>query len=410
MRILVVGKGGREHALAKKLEDSPLCGKLWVVPGNSGMKKAGVACHPAERPEEILAFALKENIDLAVLGPETAILSELKEILESQGIRVFAPSRRAALLESSKRYCKEILAQAQVPTAKFKVAFDLDSAMELISVHDFSSPLVLKADGLAQGKGVVVASHREKAAAAARELSDNYGFPLLLEECLIGRELSAFALCDGEEFLVLGTACDYKRISRDPFSANTGGMGAYSPCDFLTDEDEEQIKVVFARTLQTMKDSGVPFQGFLFAGLMKTKRGIEVIEFNVRMGDPETQALLPRIKTDLLDLIDKAFRHQLSSQSVEVFPQSAIHVVLVSQGYPERTMSLGHPLTLPPKLQSEVYFAGVADKNDFLVNSGGRVLGVTALASSRGEAREIAYRDVAQIHFEGCYCREDIGL
>ena len=409
MRVLVVGQGGREHALARQLKSSPLCKQLWVLPGNPGMERDGIACYPAKTPEEIFDFARREHFDIAVLGPETAILSDLKELLESQKIRVFAPSQRAALLESSKNYCKEILAMSGVPTAKFQVAHDLQSANDLILTHDFSAPLVVKADGLAQGKGVAVVETMERALAAVRELSQSYGFPVLIEECLVGPELSAFALCDNEDFVILGTACDYKRITPDAFSANTGGMGAYSPCDFLTVDDHHQIHSLFQKTLKTMVDTDVPFQGFLFAGLMKTAKGIYTLEFNVRMGDPETQALLPRLKTDLLSVIDKALNHDLSTQEIEHVDESSVHVVMVSQGYPEKQMLLGKKLTLPlASSDAKVFFAGVSGDQDGLFNSGGRVLGVTALAKTKEDARKKAYQEIKRFQFEGCYYREDI--
>nr|WP_295903912.1 phosphoribosylamine--glycine ligase [uncultured Bdellovibrio sp.] len=412
MKIVVVGKGGREHALAKKLKESSLVTELWVCPGNPGMAQAGISCAPFESPEMIERFCLENKVSLVVVGPEAAILSDLKKNLEAQGIPCFAPSRAVAELESSKLFCKGILHDAQVPTAKCVVSYTTADAVLAVEKHDFSSPLVVKADGLAQGKGVWVCESRAKAVEAVETLGTQFGYPLLLEECLIGKELSAFALCDGKDFVLLGTACDYKRITPDPFSANTGGMGAYSPCDFISQEDEQTIGDIFAKTLTCLEAKKMPYQGFLFAGLMKTDKGIYVLEYNVRMGDPETQALLPRIKTDLLKLIVSAVTHELKNQACELSKKASVHVVAVSQGYPQTQMLLGNPISYPEKanLVSDLYFAGVSEKQNHLVNSGGRVLGVTALADSKQAARAQAYQDMRKISFEGMYMREDIGL
>ena len=412
MRVLVVGKGGREHALAKKISQSKQLDRLWIAPGNPGMKIQGFECVPTEKSEEILSFCKDLHVDLVVLGPEAAILSDLKEKLEAQGISCVAPSKEAAQLEASKVFCKNILTNAQLKTASYEVVRDEKTAEALINQHNFAKPLVLKADGLAQGKGVHVCETKEQAETGLKTLAQNYGYPLLLEECLIGKELSAFALCDGEEFILLGTACDYKRINSDIFSANTGGMGAYSPCDFLTEQDEEEISEIFKKSLKTMKKQGTPFTGFLFAGLMKTAEGIQVLEFNVRLGDPETQALLPRIESDFLELMVKAQQSRLKGQKIEFKDRKAVHVVAVSQGYPSAQMELGHDIELPTKISeaAEIYFAGVGSKNEKLINNGGRVLGVTALAKTREEARQAAYEEIKKVRFKGLYFREDIAL
>ncbi|WP_374074797.1 phosphoribosylamine--glycine ligase [Bdellovibrio bacteriovorus] len=411
MKVVVVGKGGREHALAKKLKESSLVTDLWVCPGNPGMAQAGFQCAPYETPEAVERFCLEQSVSLVVVGPEALILSNLKANLEAQGIPCFAPSKAVAELESSKLFCKGVLNDAQVPTAKCTVSYSLEVAIKSVETHDFSLPLVVKADGLAQGKGVWVCESREKALEAVHALGSQFGYPLLLEECLIGKELSAFALCDGKDFVLLGTACDYKRITPDPFSANTGGMGAYSPCDFITKEDEQTILNIFAKTLTCLESKKMPYQGFLFAGLMKTDKGIFVLEYNVRMGDPETQALLPRVKSDLLKLIVAAVTHELKNQTCELSSQTSVHVVAVSQGYPQAQMLLGNPISYPElkELKSDLYFAGVTERQNHLVNSGGRVLGVTALATSKHEARDQAYNDIHKISFQGMYMREDIG-
>lgn len=411
MRVLVVGKGGREHALAQKISESRQTDRLWVAPGNPGMVLMGLECVDLERTADVLEFCEFNHVDLVVLGPEAAILSDLKVNLEAKGISCLAPSPEAAQLEASKIFCKKVLINAQLPTAPYEVVRDLTSGMALISKHNFANPLVIKADGLAQGKGVHVCATQEQAIQSLSEVSRNYGFPVLFEQCLSGRELSAFALCDGEDFILLGTACDYKRINASVFSANTGGMGAYSPCDFLTEQDEEDISEIFRKSLKAMKKQGTPFAGFLFAGLMKTEQGIFVLEFNVRLGDPETQALLPRIESDFLELMVKSMQGRLKSQRIEFKPDQSVHVVVASQGYPGSHMELGHTIEIPrARQEAQIYFSGVSTKEEKLVNSGGRVLGVTALAQTREEARRKVYETISGIQFKGRYFREDIAL
>lgn len=409
MKIVVVGKGGREHALAQKLKASSLVTALTVCPGNPGMEKAGLSCFPAENVDEIVKYCIEQRMALVVVGPEAAILSDLKSRLEENGIACFAPDPVVARLESSKLFCKGILRSAGVSTASCVVAYSHDEALDLLAGQSF--PLVVKADGLAAGKGVWVCENREKAAEAVQNLGKQFGFPLLFEEYLAGPELSAFALCDGQDFVVLGTACDYKRITSDPFSANTGGMGAYSPCDFISPEDEKEIHQIFSKTLQTLSSKGMPYQGFLFAGLMKTPQGLSVLEFNVRLGDPETQALLPRIESDLADLIRRAVTHQLLGAECKLTPSKSLHVVATSEGYPQSVMKLGHPIqySWPEKNFAHLYFSGVSTQGDSLTNSGGRVLGITALAESKEQARTLAYQEMRKVSFEGMYMREDIG-
>lgn len=412
MKLVVVGKGGREHALAQKLKSSPLVTDLWVAPGNPGMQQAGFSCVNCESAEAIEKFCIDNGVSLVVVGPEALILSDLKLRLQKHGIACFAPSMEVAQLESSKLFCKGVLKDAGVRTAACQVSYSEDQALLVVGKHDFKSPLVVKADGLAQGKGVWVCNTWDMAEEAVRTLGRHFGFPLLLEECLIGKELSAFALCDGEDFVILGTACDYKRVSSDPFSANTGGMGAYSPCDFVNEADEAEIRSIFSKTLKTLRDKRLPYQGFLFAGLMKTNEGIYVLEFNVRMGDPETQALLPRLKTDLAGLIMKAVTHQLKNEVCELASESSVHVVATSEGYPGSPMKLGNPITTKVLSAPDrhLYFAGVSRINDQLVNVGGRVLGITALGSTREEAREKVYQEMQAVNFDGMYLRQDIGL
>ncbi len=410
MKIVVVGKGGREHAMAAKLASSPHVESLWVCPGNPGMQKMGLQCAAVEKPEDIVQFCLAQKISLVVIGPEGSILSNLKNLLEGEGIACFAPSPAAAELESSKYFCKQILIESQVPTAAYAKMKSLTDALRYISEHNFASPLVVKADGLAAGKGVWVCDSQKMAEEAAQVLGTQYGYPLLMEECLVGRELSAFALCDGRDFVLLGTACDYKRITPDPFSSNTGGMGAYSPCDFITSEDETSIRNYFQQSLDCLIKKDLSYHGFLFMGLMKTSEGLYVLEYNVRMGDPETQALMLRLESDLAVLIQAATQHKLRTHSCQLSNLTSVHVVAVSKGYPQSEMLLDQKISykVPSEPQVCLYFAGVSEKDGELYNSGGRVLGVTSLANTKAEARAKSYRAMQDIHFEGLYKREDI--
>jgi phosphoribosylamine--glycine ligase len=409
MNVLIIGQGGREHAIAKKIKESALCKKLWVSPGNAGMSLQDYACVPAMNSADTVTFCKENSISLAILGPEAAIISDLKMILESAGIFCCAPPAAGAVLESSKLFCKDILVAAGIPTAAYQQSHNFDDAKKFILAHDFSQPLVLKADGLAQGKGVAVCENREQALENAQQLTENYGFPLVIEEFLQGRELSAFALCDGEDFVVLGTACDYKRINSDPFSANTGGMGAYSPCDFIDGTDDKKIHEIFVKSLRELKKRDIHYQGFLFAGLMKTAKDLYVLEFNVRMGDPETQVLLPRLDSDLLELVMRSAQHELKNAECRLKKEFAVHVVMASEGYPQKNMKLSQTISVGAETLQNLYFAGVQSAGDGkLLNSGGRVMGVTAVGSSKEEARRKAYQMMHGISFSGMYFRKDI--
>lgn len=398
MNVVVLGQGGREQALAQACLNSSLVERLYVIPGNAGMKLSGIECVDLHDEDQIVDFCKQEKIELVIPGNEKVILSCIKSKLQKNKIKCFSPVPEDAQLESSKIFCKKILEKAGLLTADYQVIQNTEAGLQAIKKHQFHKPLVLKADGLAQGKGVWVCADENSAIEALNRLSENFGFPILFEQCLVGKELSAFAICDQGKFSFLGTAVDYKRITSDPFSANTGGMGAFSPCDFLTPLDEMEIQHIFQKTLQQLPQ----YQGFLFAGLMKTDQGMAVIEFNVRMGDPETQALLPRLNSDFVQLILEPHT------KCELKNEAAVHVVMTSEGYPSKQMSLGHRIQIANP--QSFYFSGVQEKNGYLINSGGRVLGVTATAPQRQKAREQAYAKISQTDFTGAYYRKDIGL
>lgn len=410
MKVAVLGQGGREQALAQAALRSSKVSHVVVIPGNAGMKILGIDCVELKLIDEIVPYCQQEKIDLVIPGNEAVILSPIKEKLKSAGIQCFSPDPQVARLESSKVFCKEILKEAGIYTADFQLIQNHDEGSKALELHNFSRPLVLKADGLAQGKGVWVCKDLVSARKSFEHLVQSFGFPVLFEECLIGRELSAFAICDQENFNLLGTAVDYKRIDENPFSANTGGMGAFSPCHFIDSEDQKEIELIFSKVLKLLAQKKLSYQGFLFAGLMKTEKGIAVIEFNVRMGDPETQALLPRLESDFLDLLAG------SPEKCRLSPEVAVHVVMTSEGYPASSMKLHHKIHIENRSlldkfsDSTIFFSGVKSDQGGLVNSGGRVLGVTALGKNIYEAREKAYTEIKSIHFTGAYFRKDIGL
>lgn len=407
--VLIMGKGGREHALAKKIQESPLLNQIWVCPGNSGMSLQGISCVEDDSTEAVISFCKKQNITIVILGPENYIISNLKTSLEKNGIYCFAPTAEAAHLESSKSFSKKILQNAKIPTAKAQAVNSWSEGLQVLETHNFEkSGIVLKADGLAQGKGVWVCQTSDEATEAFKQISHDFGYPVLIEEMLLGAELSVFAVCKGRSFRILGTACDYKRISEDPFSANTGGMGSYSPCDFLSEEDFKKIESIYHNVLIELDEQGLSYEGFLFAGLMKTREDLFVLEFNVRMGDPETQSLLPRISEDLLEMILKARDGKLINGWSENSSNYSLHVVATSKGYPFKDMLLGQKIHLPQNIEN-IIFAGVKDDHGDLVNNGGRVLGVTSIAASKAEARSKAYSEISNVFFEGIYYRKDIG-
>lgn len=404
MKVVVLGQGGREQALAQAILRSPKASRVVVIPGNPGMKLLGIECIEVNAVDDIVNFCRTENIDLVIPGNETVILSPIKEKLKVYGIKCFSPDPQIARLESSKVFCKQILQEAGILTADYQLILNQEEGLQAIGKHNFSSPLVLKADGLAQGKGVWVCKDLASALKSFEHLIKSFGFPVLFEHCLVGRELSAFAICQNESYSFLGTAVDYKRIDENPFSANTGGMGAYSPCHFIEEKDQKEIENIFSKILKLTAQKNLNYQGFLFAGLMKTEKGIAVIEFNVRMGDPETQALLPRLKSDILELLMNPGQNRC-----DLSVETSVHVVMTSQGYPTADMNLNHKISINNQ-PDMIFFSGVKLGSEGLINSGGRVLGITALAKDIERAREKAYSEIKNIHFAGSYFRKDIGL
>lgn len=424
--VLVIGQGGREHALSWKLAESNSVKFVWVAPGNPGMVSTKVAtCNiDFSNKNNLLEFISQNDIDLVVIGPEAPLVDGMADILRKDGIAVFGPSKEGALLEASKDFSKAIMRKAKIPTAEYETFEDPEAAFRFIDNCNWPDGIVIKMDGLAAGKGVVVCNNKSEARKAIKELVIDNALGLdntrvVIEERLIGPEVSAFALIDGSTFKSIGQACDYKRIRDNDEGPNTGGMGTYSPADWLTNEDIQEIEEsVFRPLVYTLQDEKIDYRGVLFVGLMKTTNGLKVLEFNVRFGDPETQSLLPRIKSDFFHLIKATANGKLESLSpIEFYDTSVVHVVAAAKGYPGtegEPVSKGDQIHIEQdlwKLDSQigkVFFAGVSGKKENLKTSGGRVLGVSAYGKDRESARAAAYELIKKVRFEGMQYRGDI--
>ncbi|AMV31918.1 Phosphoribosylamine--glycine ligase [Pirellula sp. SH-Sr6A] len=423
MRVLVVGSGGREHALAWKISQSPRVTRLWVAPGNAGTAlEAENVPIAADDIAGLVAFAKKESVDLVVVGPEVPLTLGLVDELAKVKIRAFGPSKAAAQLEGSKVFCKLLLRQADVPTADYQAFRDADSAMRYIKARypnerDKAS-VVIKADGLASGKGVIVCSYRDEALEAIDRIGrknefGRAGSQMIIEERLEGPEASVLAITDGKTILTLPSAQDHKAAYDGDKGPNTGGMGAYSPTPVVSDDLFETIEdKILVPTIHTMKRNRKPFRGVLYAGLMLTQAGPKVLEYNVRFGDPECQPLLMRLQSDLLDILEATVDGRLDEIDPPVWdPRPAICVVVASQGYPGAYEN-GRPITGLEKAADlpdvKVFHAGTKLVDGTVVTNGGRVLGVTALGANLSAAKLNAYTAVQAVRWPGAWCRKDI--
>lgn len=418
MKVLVVGSGGREHALVWKIAQSPEVKEIFCAPGNGGT--CGLASNvpvAAEDIEQLLLLARSEDIDLTVVGPEAPLVAGISDRFREAGLTVFGPSQAAAHLEGSKIFAKEFMQRHGIPTARYRVFREATEAESSLSGGEFTFPVVVKADGLAAGKGVLICENLGEARGAVdslmrKRLFGAAGDCIVVEEFLSGEEASFMVLCDGSRLVPLVPSQDHKKIYDGDRGPNTGGMGAYST-DFILSESLTQdiIKRVFQPTLEGLADQGAPYQGILYAGLMLTREGPKVLEFNVRLGDPETQVVLPRLRSDLLPLLLAAARGDLSNVSVSWDDGAAVCVVMASQGYPG-SYEKGEEITGLEMVEESgdavVFHAGTRREGDSIFTSGGRVLGVTSRASSLEAAIMKAYEGVNKVHFQGMYYRRDI--
>ncbi|MBM3580191.1 MAG: phosphoribosylamine--glycine ligase [Alphaproteobacteria bacterium] len=408
-RILVIGSGGREHAICEQFKKSPKCEKIFCLPGNAGIAQVAEIVNGIKQGEQqkIVEFCRDTKIDFVFVGPEQPLVDGLVDDLEKSGIRVFGPNKKAAQLEGSKIFMKEIVSKAGAPTAAYETFFTADEALRF--TDQLGYPCVIKTDGLAAGKGVIIPQNREEAEKTIAEIFagkfGEAGKKIIIEEFLDGFEASYFVLCDGKNFLPLGFAHDHKKVGEGDVGANTGGMGTYSPSPFITPEMEEKIiKQIIKPTLAT-----VEFKGILFAGLMITKNEPKLLEFNVRFGDPETQVILPRIKTDFVDLIEAAIDGKLSEIKLELDEKKKlVCVVMCAKGYPESYEKGTEIKGLEQITEAKILHAGTVKKDGKILANGGRVLNIVASADSFKAARDKAYDAVNKIDWQEGFVRKDI--
>jgi phosphoribosylamine--glycine ligase len=411
MRVLLIGSGGREHALAWKLKQSPKLGKLFVAPGNGGTAE-NVAIDPADHAA-VIAFAKAQQIDFVVIGPDAPVVAGLGDDVRGAGIACFSPSKAAGQLEGSKSFTKALCDEMHIPTARYG-RFDAEApALDYVRKH--GAPIVIKADGLALGKGVTVAMSVEEAEAAIRDCFSGAfgasGAAVVIEEFLEGEEASFFVLCDGDHTLPLATAQDHKRAFDGDMGPNTGGMGAYSPAPVMTEAlIARTMEEIIEPTVRGLAARGTPYQGVLYAGLMLTREGPKLIEYNARFGDPETQVLMVRLESDLLELLHATATGDLAGRTATWRPEPALTVVLATKGYPgpyPKDTPIG---PLPADTENlTIFHAGTRRDGEQLLSNGGRVLNVTTLGASVAEAKELADATIALIDWPAGFNRNDIG-
>ena len=414
MNILLLGSGGREHALAWKLAQSPACTRLYAAPGNPGIaEEAELVPLDVTDHAAVIAFCTERAIGLVVIGPEAPLVDGLSDSLRAAGVPVFGPSQAAAQLEGSKGFTKDLCARAGIPTAGYVRTASLADARAALA--RFSAPYVLKADGLAAGKGVVIAETLAEAEAALADMFGgafgSAGAEVVIEEFMAGEEASFFALTDGTHIIPFDSAQDHKRVGDGDTGPNTGGMGAYSPAPVLTPELQARVMAeIVAPTVRTMRDDGVPYVGVLYAGLMLTADGPKLIEYNARFGDPECQVLMMRLANDLVAIMLACAKGELAGVEAQFRDETALTVVMAAKGYPG-TPEKGGAIALNDAQETgaKIFHAGTALKDGALVANGGRVLNVTAMGASVTEAQRIAYAAVDKVSFPSGFCRRDIG-
>ena len=413
MKVMVVGGGGREHAIIKKLKENKEITEIYALPGNGGMAEA-CTCVPigAKDLDKIVDFAKEQGIDYAVVAPDDPLVLGLCDRLRAIGIECFGPNKNAAIIEGSKVFSKNLMKKYGIPTAEYEVFDDAEKALSYIASRSF--PQVIKADGLALGKGVIIAESRKEAEEAIFEIMKNKKFGdsgnnIVIEEYLEGPEVSVLAFTDGKTVVPMVSSMDHKRAKDNDQGLNTGGMGTVAPNPYFTDDiAAECMEKIFIPTIDAMNKEGRSFEGCLYFGLMLTKNGPKVIEYNCRFGDPETQVVLPLLESDLFTVMRAVSGGKLKDCEVKFSDKSACCVVMASKGYPE-SYEKGYEITVSEEVRNSVYFAGAAIKDNKLVTAGGRVLGVTAVADSLEYAIKAAYDKVGKVKFDNEYYRTDIG-
>ena len=413
MKILVVGGGGREHAIIKKLKENPQVTEIFALPGNGGIAADAVCVNiGAKDIPQIVEFAVSHGVDYAVVAPDDPLVLGAVDALEEKGIPCFGPRANAAIIEGSKVFAKDLMKKYHIPTAQYEVFTDMESALRYLDTAPV--PTVIKADGLALGKGVIIAQTRQEAKEAVQSMMQDKVFgksgdQIVIEEFLTGPEVSVLSFTDGETVVPMISSMDHKRAGDGDTGLNTGGMGTVAPNPYYTAEVAQRcMEEIFLPTIRAMKAEGRTFRGCLYFGLMLTPNGPKVIEYNCRFGDPETQVVLPLLESDLLTIMQATTNGTLAQTEVKFRDDYACCVILASKGYPT-AYEKGYPISIPGEIASHVYVAGAAQKDGQLVTSGGRVLGVTAIADSLKEAIREAYAMAETIRFDNCYYRHDIG-
>ncbi len=416
MDILLLGSGGREHAIAKKLSESPRCGKLYIAPGNGGTTQVGEnVALDAEDPQAVAEFARAHSCGMVVIGPEAPLVAGVADAVREAGIPCFGPGAEGAQMEGSKLFSKRLMERASVPTAAY--GSFTDEAAALAYVREQGAPLVVKADGLAAGKGVIVATELEQAEEAVRECFGGTfgeaGNTVVIEEMLVGPECSLLAFTDGKTVRPMATSQDHKRALEGDLGPNTGGMGVYSPVPIVTPEEHETMERIMRETVAELAAEGIDYRGCLYGGFMLTPAGPKVLEFNARFGDPETQVILPRLKNDLVDVMLACAEQRLDEVELSWRDDWAVSVVLTSAGYPG-AYEKGKVITGIEDAEAmenvTVYHAGTRAEDGQVLTNGGRVINVTALGATFEDARNLAYEACEKIQFEGKTLRRDIGL
>ncbi len=411
MNVMVVGGGGREHAIIKKLKENQSIETIYALPGNGGIAADAVCVDiGAKEIEKIAEFAVQKQIDLAVVAPDDPLVMGAVDLLRARGIKTFGPDKKAAIIEGSKAFSKDLMKKYKIPTASYETFSDPAAAIAYLETAE--APIVIKADGLALGKGVVIAETIEEARDAVRSMMEDKvfgesGSRVVIEEFLTGPEVSVLAFTDGKTMVPMVSSMDHKRALDGDRGLNTGGMGTVAPNPYYTPEIAARcMQEIFLPTMEAMNREGRTFSGCLYFGLMLTEKGPKVIEYNCRFGDPETQVVLPLLESDLLDIMLKIYDEKLSEADVRFAESSACCVVMASEGYPKK-YETGFEITMPQ--DKNIYVAGAKLTDGKLLTSGGRVLGVTETAPTLAEAVKKAYQTVAAVHFENAYYRNDIG-